>query len=59
MKSDVPAWVEVDEMVNKVEMQLEYYTEIVDSLQEILKQVHQMSYNIRNAVTWRTFTGGV
>lgn len=59
MKSDVPAWVEVDQMVNKVEMQLEYYNEIVDSLQEILKQVHQMSYNIRNAVTWRTFTGGV
>lgn len=59
MKSDVPGWVAVDAQVNKVEMQLEYYDEIVNTLQEILKQIHQMSYNIKNAIQWRTFTGGV
>ena len=58
MKSDVPAWVAVDESVNKVEMQLEYYNEILDSLDEILKQINQMSFNIKNAVQWRMFVGG-
>ena len=59
MKSDIPSWVSVDEQVQKVELQLELYQETIDTLQEIIKQIHQMSYNIRNAVTWRTFTGGI
>lgn len=59
MKSDVPAWVSVDEKVNAIEMKLEYYNEIVDTLQEILRQINQMSYNIKNAIQWRTFTNGV
>lgn len=58
MKSDVPGWVAVDEQVNKLEMQLEYYDEVVETLREILKQVHQLSYNIKNAITWRMFTSG-
>ena len=59
MKGDVPGWVAVDEDVQRVELQYEYYQTIIDTLQEILRQVHQLSYNIKNAITWRTFTGGV
>ena len=59
MKSDVPAWVSVDKQVNDIEMKLEYYNEVCDTLQEILRQVNQMSYNIKNAIQWRTFTNGV
>lgn len=59
MKSDVPGWVAVDDDIQKLELQYDYYQTIIDSLSEILKQVHQMSYNIKNAITWRTFTGGV
>ena len=58
MKSDVPNWVAVDDDISKVEMQLDYYNAVIRTLEEILKQVHQMSYNIRNAITWRTFVGG-
>lgn len=59
MKTDVPRWMEVDDMIMKVETQIEYYDTMIDTLSEILKQVHQMSYNIKNAINWRTFTGGV
>ena len=59
MKSDVPAWVGVDEDINKLEMQVEYYKTVLDTLSEILKQVHQLSFNIKNIIAWRTFTGGV
>ncbi len=59
MKSDVPGWVEVDEDIQKVEIQYDYYQTIIDAVSEILKQVNQMSFNIKNAITWRTFTGGV
>ena len=59
MKGDVANWVAVDEAVNNLELQLEYYNEIKDTLTEILRQINQMSFNIKNAITWRTFTGGV
>ena len=59
MKSDVPSWIAVDEEINKLEMQVEYYKTVLDTLSEILKQVHQLSFNIKNIIAWRTFTGGV
>jgi len=59
MKSDVPNWVAVDDDITNMEMKLEYYNQLIKVLEEILKQVHQMSYNIKNAITWRTFVGGV
>ena len=45
IKSDVIHWVQ-------------YYDTILNTLNEILKQVNQLSYNIRNAIQWRAFVGG-
>ena len=58
MKSDVPSWVAVDEEVQKVELKQEYYSATIRVLEDVLKQVHQMSYNIKNAIEWRRFTSG-
>ena len=59
IKSDVPHWVQIDDDVMKVEMKLEYYDVVLHTLSDILKQVHQLSYNIKNAIEWRRFVGGV
>lgn len=59
MKSDVNNWVAVDDVILRIETQIEYYDTIIDTLTEILKQINQMSFNIKNAINWRTFTGGV
>ena len=59
MKSDVPSWVAVDEQIQKVEMKLHYYEVVLSTLSEIIKQIHQMSYNIKNMIEWRRFTNGV
>jgi len=59
IKSDVPHWVGVDEKVLKVEMKLEYYQIMLNTLSDILKQIHQMSYNIKNMIEWRRFVNGV
>jgi len=58
MKSDIPSWVAVDESIQKVEMKLHYYDTVMGTLSEILKQIHQMSYNIKNIIAWRQFTSG-
>ena len=59
MKSDVNNWVAVDDAILRIETQIEYYDTLLDTLSEIMKQINQMSYNIKNAINWRTFTGGV
>jgi len=59
MKSDVLSWVAVDETIQKVEMKLHYYETVLHCVTEILKQVHQMSYNIKNMIEWRRFTNGI
>jgi hypothetical protein len=48
----------VDEQILKVQMQIDYYTTTKDALSEILKQVNQLSYNVRAAIDWRKFTTG-
>ena len=58
MKSDVPNWVAVDDEVQRVELKLEYYNATIKVLEDILKQVHQLSFNIKNVIEWRRFVGG-
>ncbi len=58
IKSEVPSWVAVDESVNKVEMKVALYETTLNSLSDILKQIHQMSYNIKNMIEWRRFVNG-
>jgi len=58
IKSDVIHWVQVDEDILKVEMKVELYETTLNVLSDILKQVHQMSYNIRNTIQWRAFVNG-
>ena len=58
IRSEVPSWVAVDETVNKIEMKVALYETTLNSLSDILKQVHQMSYNIKNMIEWRRFVNG-
>ena len=58
-KSEVPLWVQVDDEFVKVESKIHMYQVTLDTLADILKQIHQMSYNIKNMIEWRRFVGGV
>ena len=42
IRSEVPSWVAVDESVNKVEMKVALYETTLNTLNEILKQKHQL-----------------
>ena len=58
LKGEAWNWVNIDEDIQKIELKIEYYNTVLRTLEEILKQVHQMSYNIKNAIQWRAFVGG-
>lgn len=59
IKSDVFNWMGVDEDIQTIEMKVEYYKVILNALTEILKQVHQMTYHIKQCIEWRRFVNGV
>ena len=59
IKSDVQNWIGVDDDIMKVEMKLEYYSVVLHALSDILKQIHQMTYHIKQCIEWRRFVNGV
>ena len=58
IRSEVPSWVAVDETVNKIEMKVALYETTLNFLTDVIKQIHQMSYNIKNMIQWRQFVNG-
>ena len=59
IKSDVQNWMGVDKDIQTMEMKVEYYDVILNALSEILRQVHQMTYHIKQCIEWRRFVNGV
>ena len=59
LKGEAWNWVAVDESIQNIELKIAYYDTVLRTLEEILKQVHQMSYNIKNMIQWRQFSGGM
>ena len=59
LKGEAWNWVNVDEQIQNIELKIEYYKVVLRTLEEILKQVHQMSYNCKNVIEWRRFVGGM
>lgn len=58
LKTDLGDWIGVDEEYCKVELEVEYYTSALHTCDEILKQIHQISFNIKNTIAWRQFVSG-
>lgn len=59
MKSDVPNWVAADELVIRCEAKVEYNQTMLDAISEILRQINNRGYQIKNALDWRRFTNGL
>ena len=58
LKGEAWNWVYVDEQIQNIELKIEYYKVVLRTLEEVLRQVNQMSYNIKNVIEWRRFVGG-
>ena len=58
LKGEQMNWVSVDKKVLDIESKIEYYQTGIDALTEILKQLNNRNYVIKNAIDWRRFTSG-
>lgn len=59
LKQDVVMYIESDERYQKNLNKLKYYTTIVNYLKEVITNINNRSYAIRNALEWRKFLNGV
>lgn len=58
-KEEMREMIEGDKLMNDSGMRLVYYKEQVEFLQDVIKSIHQRSYNIRNMIEWEKFKNGI
>lgn len=58
MKSDVSIYLDADEDLNKIGEMLEYYSYTLKYLEDILKQLHNRSFQIRDSIEYSKFIAG-
>ena len=58
-KDEERTFIEADEDIQKKKPEVEYYETVVDYLQEIVKQIGQRNFQIKNAIEWRKFEAGM
>ena len=57
-KDDLKLYLDADEKLSKIRLKVEYYDTMLKYLEEILKQVSNRTYQIKNAIEWRRFAAG-
>jgi hypothetical protein len=59
MKNEVDMYVDSDADIVDVNMRIVAQKEKIDFLEEVLKNLNQRNYQIKNAIDWQRFTNGV
>ena len=57
-KDDLKLYLDADEKLKKLSLKREYYDMMLRYTEEILKQISNRTYQIKNAIEWRRFTSG-
>ena len=57
-KEDLKLYLDADKRLKDVSLKKEYYDMMLRYLEEILKQITNRTYQIKNAIEWRRFTSG-
>jgi len=57
-KDDLKLYLDSDEKLSKTKLKIEYYDTMLKYLEEILRQISNRTYQIKNAIEWRRFSSG-
>ena len=58
-KDEERTFIEADEEVRELNVNVEYYETVVEYLQEVVKSISNRSFQIKNAIEWRKFEAGI
>lgn len=59
LKTDVQIYIDSDEELNELKLKIQYYTNIVQYLEQIIKMMNNRGFQIKNAIEFIKFTNGV
>jgi len=59
MKNEIDMYLDSDTEIININMRIVAQKEKIDFLEEVLKNINQRNYQIRNAIEWQKFTNGV
>lgn len=59
MKNEIDMYIDSDTDIINIKMRMEAQKEKIDFLEEVLKNLNQRNFQIRNAIEWQRFTNGV
>lgn len=58
IKADLPVYLNSDEELVKLKTQVEYLSFVMSYLTDILKMIHNRSFQIRDSIEWSKFIAG-
>ena len=58
IKTDVPIYLEADEVYSKSVLKLKYYNQMVEALKAIMQAINNRSFYIKNAIEFAKFLKG-
>lgn len=59
MKNEIDMYLESDKDIIDINMRIEAQKEKIHFLEEVLKNINQRNFQIKNAIEWQRFTNGV
>lgn len=59
IKTEVPLYIKGDEEVIKSQAVLDYYEKLENTLKEIINNINNRSFQIKNAIDWAKYTKGL
>ena len=59
LKQDLPMHIEADEKYINASLKLKYYTNIVNFLKDIINNINNRSFQIKNSIDWQKFINGI
>ena len=58
LRQDVDKFIDADDNVIKARQKIEYIKQICKFCEDTLKQINNRTFQIKNAIEWKKFTGG-
>lgn len=58
-KETMTKYLDADEKLSASSLKIEYYDVMLSYLEDIIKQIHQRNYQIKNAIDFNRFTAGL
>ena len=59
LKSDLPMYIESDPEIKDLQLKIDMYEIIIEYLDGVIKMVSNRSYQIKNAIQWKTYIDGI